>query len=102
MLSNYTTLDISGRIPGLSADEHRCVLMEGPMKLVEKQNRVSRLFVSLRYLLPMTSLSYELMTYIDLSPACHRLKYNGGFINMLLLIKITMAVVKIFIALVID
>lgn len=40
MLMDFSTFDLNCNVPFLSANEHRCVLMEGPMKLAEKQNRV--------------------------------------------------------------
>eukprot|EP00794_Sanderia_malayensis_P014926 gene14926-16469_t len=39
ILSDYLTLDLNCNVPFLSAVEHRCVLMEGSFKMIEKQNR---------------------------------------------------------------
>lgn len=32
--------DLHGNIPGLPEEEQRCILLEGPMKMIEKQGRV--------------------------------------------------------------
>ena len=39
IVKEYCTLDLKGTIPGLSADEKRFILKEGPMKLVEKGSK---------------------------------------------------------------
>ena len=51
MLTDFSTFDLNCNVPFLSANEHRCVLMEGAMKLTEKQNRVGFLSFSTVHIL---------------------------------------------------
>lgn len=39
IMSEYCNLDLKGNIPGVSEDEKRFLLKDGPMKLVEKQTK---------------------------------------------------------------
>lgn len=36
----YCNLDLRGSIPGLHEDEQRCILLDGAMKMIEKQGRI--------------------------------------------------------------
>ncbi|XP_065061451.1 uncharacterized protein LOC135688509 isoform X2 [Rhopilema esculentum] len=39
VLGDFSSFDLNCSVPFLTANEHRCVVLEGPMKLAEKQNR---------------------------------------------------------------
>lgn len=40
IILDYCNFDLRGKIPGLHEDEQRCILLEGPMKLIEKHGRI--------------------------------------------------------------
>jgi len=40
IILDYSSLELRGKIPGLPQDEQRCILLDGPMRLIEKQGRV--------------------------------------------------------------
>ena len=40
ILQEYSSYDLMRPMPGLIEDEHRCVIHEGPLRLLEKQGKV--------------------------------------------------------------
>ena len=40
ILQEYSSYDLMRPMPGLTEDEHRCVIHEGPLRLLEKQGKV--------------------------------------------------------------
>ena len=40
ILQDYSSYDLMRPMPGLIEDEHRCVIHEGPLRLLEKQGKV--------------------------------------------------------------